>query len=243
MKNKRHQPHRLIMGKNCIEEVLHHLTKRLVKIYTSREDDPLVGEAKKKHIAVEIVKKHKLYSLVQSESHQGFVAEVHEPFSLALTDLLHQGPSKEKSVILMLDSITDPQNVGALIRAAECFGVDAVIWSKNRGPKVTPVVSKASVGASEFVPIVKVSNLVDTILRLQEIGYSAITAEVDESAENLHLFKFPSKTLLIMGSEGKGVRPLISKKADHKIYIPMQGKLSSLNVSQATSVILSKVYR
>ena len=138
----------------------------------------------------------------------------------------------------MLDSIFDPQNFGSLLRSAECFGVDGVIWSKNRGCELTPVVSKASVGASELLPLLCVSNLAETMRKFKKNGFWIVTAEIGEEAKSLDSFDFPEKTLLIMGSEGKGVQKLLSKEADSKVYLPMYGQIDSLNVSQAASVLL-----
>ena len=179
--------------------------------------------------------KPKLTSLVQSESHQGFVAEVVEREGVDLKSFLKSAP--EKSLVVMCDSITDPQNFGTILRACECFGVDALVYSKNRNVGLTPVVSKASVGGSELVPLIPVSNLADTMKKFQDAGYFSVAAE--RSDQNLYSFEFPQKTLLILGAEGKGIQPLLSKKSDFRIEIPMHGSIDSLNVSQATAVLLS----
>ena len=234
---KRSQPrHRLIMGKNCLQELLEFAPEQILQVYTSKDQDPLIDEIENRGILIKKVKKDHLSDMAGSDSHQSFIAEVKDKQFLNLQTYLEK---EENRLVLMLDSINDPQNFGTLLRAAECFGVDAVVWSKNRGVDLTPVVSKASVGASELMPMLRVSNLVDTIKKFQEAGFWVVTAEVGEETQSLHSFEFPEKTLLVMGSEGKGVQPLISKNADFKIFIPMMGKIDSLNVSQATSVILS----
>ncbi|NGX57805.1 MAG: 23S rRNA (guanosine-2'-O-)-methyltransferase RlmB, partial [Chlamydiae bacterium] len=221
------------MGKNCVQEVLKTAPERIEKIITAQPAPHL----KKYDIPIEVKPKEALSKLVQSESHQGILAYVKEKSHLNLKEFLSR--DLDKSLVIMLDSIFDPQNLGAILRAAECFGVNAVVWSKNRGVDITPVVSKVSVGATELVDTMKVSNLAETVKRFQDKGYYAVTAEVGEGAESLYDFEFPSHTLLILGSEGKGVQPLISKRADFKVYIPMHGQIDSLNVSQATAVFLS----
>lgn len=227
---------RMIMGKHCVQEILKAAPERIEKILLAK---PL-PELKKYQVPMQVKPKEALTKLVESESHQGIVAFVKEKHQPTLKEFLSR--ESDRSCVLMLDSIFDPQNLGAIMRAAECFGVDAVIWSKNRGVDVTPVVSKASVGASELVDIIKVSNLAETVKRFQDHGYFAVTAELGEGAESLYQFQFPSHTLLIMGSEGKGVQPLISKRADFKVYIPMMGRIDSLNVSQATAVLLAHAH-
>ncbi|MCP5504641.1 MAG: 23S rRNA (guanosine(2251)-2'-O)-methyltransferase RlmB [Chlamydiales bacterium] len=279
------------MGKHALEEVLKHSPKRFIEVHTYKKDDPLTHALKEKGIKVSFSPKHKLASIVSSESHQGFIAKVQEREFLTVKEflrgcrhkiinkeefpmsevqcvrrkdpqsgLLKQNndeishrkdlrinnlettPSKtapEKSLVLMCDAIQDPQNFGSILRAAECFGVDAVIYSTNRNVALTPVVSKASVGASEIVPLIPVSNLVDTLKKFQDAGYFSVATEISDKAEALDSFVFPEQTLLMIGAEGPGIQPLLSKKSDFHLYIPMKGSIDSLNVSQATAVLLS----
>lgn len=238
MKHKRRGPsgRRLVMGKHCLYELYEHARERILKVYTARRDDGFVDKLQSSGIVVKFVDKMELSRFVDSDSHQLFVAEVKEKQRPNLVDFLE---GDNQGLVLMLDSIFDPQNLGALLRAAECFGASGVVWSKNRGAPMTPIVSKASVGASELVNIFEVSNLAETVRKFQDYGYEAVTAEIDDAASSLYDFVFPEKILLVMGSEGKGVQRLISKRADHKVYIPMFGKIDSLNVSQATAVFLS----
>ncbi len=211
------------MGKHCIEEVQKHSPNRILKLYSSRK-----GEGEYRSAS-------ELSKLVGSDSHQGIVAEVKRREPLPLKTFL----AEEHSFVLMCDSIADPHNFGAILRAAECFGVDAVVYSKNRNVALTPVVSKVSMGASELVPLIEVSNLADTLKKLQDGGFWAVAAEVKEGAQPLGQFTYPEKTVLILGAEGRGVQPLLSKRADMSVYIPMKGQIDSLNVSQATAVLLA----
>jgi 23S rRNA (guanosine2251-2'-O)-methyltransferase len=225
-----------IMGKNCVETVIDKFPERVLAFLTAKKDaDPLLDKAQQKGIKIKRAGKQQLFDLVNSDSHQSYVVQVKSPPQPDLKEFLKE----DHRLVLMLDSINDPQNLGALLRACECFGADAVIWSKNRGCSLTPTATKASVGASEIVPIFVVSNLAETVKKFQKEGYFAVTAEISSTAVPLNSYRFPEKTLLIMGSEGKGVQPLISKLTDDKVYIPMQGTIDSLNVSQATAVLLS----
>jgi 23S rRNA (guanosine2251-2'-O)-methyltransferase len=238
------QRYRYIMGKNCIREVLRAASQRLVEVYTSHSnDDALYDELVKAGVTVKEISKKKLTQMVESDSHQSYIAAVKERGHEDVGGYLKRFFERDKVCVVMLDSIFDPQNVGTILRASECFGVDLVIYSKNRGADITAVVSKTSVGASELVPILKVSNLADTMKRFQKEGFAAVTAEVGEKAESIYSFDFPEKTLIVMGSEGKGVQPLISKKCDHHVYIPMLGNIDSLNVSQAAAVFLNSYQR
>lgn len=232
----------LIMGRNCLFETLKASPERLIEVYTSQKSgDALYDALIKEGIRLIDTPKKKLHHMVDSESHQSYVAKVKPRPLIEVKAFLRE--EKDASLVLMLDSIFDPQNLGAILRAAVCFGVDLVIYSKNRGADITPTVSKTSAGATELIPISKVSNLAETQKAFQKADYFAIGAEISDKAQSLYDFQFPEKTLLIMGSEGKGIQPLLSKKCDEHVYIPMLGNIDSLNVSQATAVLLSSYQR
>jgi 23S rRNA (guanosine2251-2'-O)-methyltransferase len=227
---------RLIMGKHCIAEVLKSAPKRLQIVYTTQRDDPLLTLLAKHKIPLKIVSKGELAAMVQSDSHQGFVAAVSEKGSRTLNEFLESADAK---AVIALDNINDPHNLGSILRAAECFGVDAVTFSKNRGADITPVVSKTSVGGSELVEVLKVSNLAETVKKFKECDFTIIAADLSDEAVSLYEFQFPEKFLLVMGSEGVGIQKLIMRYVDQQVYIPMCGNIDSLNVSQATAVFLS----
>lgn len=231
----------LIMGCHSIEELLKNDPKRLVKVFTVKSS-PKTGDRKTKileqlkstRLSIEFVGKSHLDKLCDSTSHQGFAALIKKKDSLDLKSFLKkdQGPS----LVLALDSIYDPHNVGAILRASECFGVDLVVWSKNRGSKITPTVSKASSSASIWLPTLMVSNLSTALKQFSDKGYTILAAHLGTKSENLFEFEFPERTVIILGSEGEGVRPILQKMAHHFLEIPMYGKIDSLNVSQAATL-------
>jgi 23S rRNA (guanosine2251-2'-O)-methyltransferase len=231
---------RLIMGKNCIKEVLKSAPERIVEVYSSQRDksDPLYSDLLKKGIPVREVSKNELFNLVQSESHQSYVAAVKERPSLDLKEFLAKSSEVSTSLAVMLDSIYDPQNLGTILRASECFGVNLLVYSKNRGADISPVVAKTSSGASEYVPVVKVSNLAETMKLFKKAGFWVVCADVGEGSQSIDNFRYPEKTLLVLGSEGEGVQKILSRNSDYLISIPMCGKIDSLNVSQAAAVFL-----
>ena len=232
-----------IMGRNTLEEVLKHKVEIIIEVYTSlsskagERKDQLIKDLENKKISIKYLPASHLSSLVGSDSHQCFVAKIKERNFLDLKSFLKK--EEENLFALMLDNISDPHNMGAIFRSAECFGADVVVYSKNRGSEITPVVSKVSCGATELVPILRISNLAQTAEEFKRSGYEVVIAENREDAISLPEFKFSPKTLLIMGSEGEGVQPLLKKLADKSLKIPLFGKIDSLNVSQATAVILS----
>jgi len=229
----------LIMGIHAITEVLLYAPHRFIRVLTAMpkaegRKSELIELCMKKNIPVAIASFDALTKMAGSDSHQSFVAEIKDREFLALKDFLLQ----EHSLVLMLDQIFDPQNFGALLRSAECFGADAAIFSKNRGSDLSPVVAKASCGASELLTLIRVANLAEAVSQFQEAGFEAVAALLNPQAKSLSQFHFPQKTLLIVGSEGEGIQPLIQKRANHAVYIPMQGKIQSLNVAQATATLL-----
>lgn len=229
----------LIMGKNCIREVLRTSPSRIAALYTlpACSEEDLYKECQKAGISIVHSNKNDLSELVNSTSHQSYVAKLKPRTFADIRAFLDASESKEYSMVVMLDSIYDPQNFGSILRAAECLGVDAVVYSKNRGADLTPVVGKVSSGASELVPLIRVSNLAESVELFKKHGFFVFSAHLDSESKSIYEVRFPEKTLIILGSEGEGVQPLLRKKSDETVQIPMMGQIDSLNVSQASAVL------
>lgn len=250
----RNRPHRrravapemgdsLIFGVRPILEILRHSPERIRELLTCVTDPKdrkaeIIALATKRRIAIRGIPRSELDQLAGNAVHQSFAVTLTPLPPLKLDDLLAKLADREKSVLLALDSVTDPQNLGAILRAAECFGVSGVIVPKNRTVGITPTVRKASVGASELVPIAEVSNLALALRRCKEAGYWVVITACGDGSVPLSSFEFPSRTVLVMGGEGDGVRELTQKLADYSIEIPMTGRIESLNVAQATAIAL-----
>jgi 23S rRNA (guanosine2251-2'-O)-methyltransferase len=172
--------------------------------------------------------------------HQG-VAAFCAAYAYAHIDELiaNQAPS---NLILMLDGITDPQNLGALIRTAHCLGVKGVIIPESRAAAVTASAIKASAGAAHWLPVTREVNLARTIDYLKERGFWIYGADADQGTDVSQITD-TGPVCLVMGSEGGGIRPLIRKKCDFLLAIPMAGKLASFNVSVAAGIILYELVR
>ncbi len=231
-----------VIGLHPIYELLQTSAERIIKVYLQKSSfsarkEALIQALKVKKIPIEYLSFEALTRMGKSDSHQGFVAEIIERKLLDVETFMKTAP--KEALVVALDSIYDPHNFGAILRACECFGASAILWSKNRGCGITPAVTKASAGASELVNLILVANLATTLKKLQEEGFSLIAAEANRSAISLSKFSFPARSVLILGSEGEGIQKLILKMCDHNLYIPMQGKIGSLNVSQAASVLLA----
>jgi 23S rRNA (guanosine2251-2'-O)-methyltransferase len=143
---------------------------------------------------------------------------------------------------VVLDSVQDPHNLGAIIRSASVFGADAVIIPRDRAVGVTPVVVKASAGATEHMPIARVTNLARALEQLKQAGVWTVAAVADDAQEPWNL-DLTGPIALVMGAEGKGLRPLVAKTCDFRAKIPMAGQVASLNVSVASGALLYEAVR
>lgn len=219
----------MILGKRALLEVIRSERERIIEVFTA--GDP--AEFQVQGLKAKKGSKQLLTEMAGTEHHQGVVARVKSRPSLALAHFF------DKNLLLALDGVIDPQNMGAILRTAEAFGVEGVIWSKNRCCGMTPAVSKASAGASEIIPFAEVSNLAEALRALKEEGFQVAVADMGGEEEA----SFPDKFILVMGSEEKGVQPLIRKMADWVVGISMRGQIDSLNVSVATAVFLDRYRR
>jgi 23S rRNA (guanosine2251-2'-O)-methyltransferase len=186
-------------------------------------------------------KREDLDRLVGNSFHQG-VAGIRREFQYAtVEEIVSRRPEgAEGDLVILLDGITDPQNLGALIRTGHCFGVNGFIIPENRSALLTASVLKASAGAMLHTPVAMVVNLARTIDFLKEQGFWIYGADAAGESDN-RVFEQVNRVALVMGSEGKGIRPLVRKKCDYLISIPMKGKIDSLNVSVAAGIIIHRI--
>ncbi len=242
----------LVMGRNCVEELLRHAPERMQEAWiVASSDEGASGRRRAgietllidQRIPVTSLTRRELDELVDSDSHQGVVVKVVPRLTLDVPTLLRRFEGLSHVRLLALDGVLDPHNMGAILRAAECFGVTGVVWSRNRGSPVSPVVSKVSVGASELLPLVPVSNLHRALEELKQSGFWLVGAAVGDNSTSLDTFEFPERCVVVMGSEGDGMNHLTEKTLDFRVEIPMMGQISSLNVSQATAVLLAELSR
>ena len=179
-----------------------------------------------------------------ARDHRGIVMvmeNAEQAAPLRIEDCVKELAAKESALVLVLDSITDPHNVGAIIRSADQFGVDLVILPEHRGATDFEVISRTSAGASSWVNIVMVPNLVRAVSMLKEAGFWIYGA--DAGGSPLPEAKIDSKAALVMGSEGSGMARLLRETCDTIVSIPTRGKLDSLNVSVAAGILLYEIRR
>lgn len=232
-----------IFGRNAVLEAIKSGNRTINKILVSKTAhgssiSEIIKLAKMKGIVINNVPPEKLDKFEQ-ENTQGVVAEVSSTNYVELEDLIDTVKNKKNGLLLLLDSIEDPHNLGAIIRNAVCFGVDGIIIPKWRSATINETVERTSAGAIEHIKIARVTNSSQAILKLKDNGFWILGAE--NGNNKITDTKIPFPAVLVMGSEGFGIHQKIKEKCDFIITIPQKNTISSLNVSCASAVILYEI--
>ncbi|OXX83244.1 RNA methyltransferase, partial [Paraclostridium benzoelyticum] len=202
----------------------------------------ITAMAKEKNIIIQYVDRNKLDEISTSHSHQGVIANVSEYKYFELDDLIQNAKDKgEDPFFIILDEITDPHNLGSIIRTADAVGAHGVIIPKRRSVHITPTVVKASAGAVEYVPVCKVTNIVNTIKTLKDHGLWIAAADMD--GQTFYEQNLTGPIGLVIGSEGFGISRLVKKNCDYIVKMPMVGNVTSLNASVAGSILLYEIFK
>jgi len=203
----------------------------------------LIHLARKAKVRVSFAPKEALERLADGVPHQGVVAKMVPKGAVNFKDWLYDIEGQDEALVLILDQVTDPHNLGACIRTAEASGCVGVVIPKDHAADVhSPIVSKSACGALARIPVLRVTNLARTMKDLQDAGFwiSGLAGEADTL---IHDINFSGKNALVMGAEGEGMRRLVRESCDQLVKIAMPGKVESLNVSVATGVALFEVVR
>lgn len=192
-------------------------------------------------IKVFFCKKSKLDKLAGNEFHQGIVARVHTYDYYDFDTMVDELADKEDSLLVILDGVEDPHNLGAILRSSEAIGVDGVIVPRHGSCPLNSTVAKASTGAIDNVKVSQVTNLNNCIKKLKDNGYWVVGAEAHNSVDYRQV-DYKGKMVLVVGSEGKGISKLVLDNCDYKVRLPMVGKVNSLNVSVACAILLYQIY-
>lgn len=236
----------IVIGRNAVRELLRS-GRSIDKIMVKKGElegsiTVLVAEALARGIPVMDVERSKLDAISSFAPHQGIIAMAAEKDYATVEEILAIAEERgEKPLVVISDGITDPYNLGALIRCAEGVGAHGLIIPKRRASGLTPLVSKASAGAIEHLAIAKVSNITATIELLKKKGLWIYAAEA--GGTNYFETDFTGGCAIVFGSEGNGVSKLVMEKSDFITSIPMYGKVNSFNVSTAAAVILAEASR
>lgn len=236
----------IITGRNPVMEAL-KTGREIDTLYMKHGDNEgsikkILSMAKERKIIIKEVDKKKLDEMAEGENHQGVAALISEYIYWDLDQVLEQVRQKgEQPFFLILDEIEDPHNLGAIIRTAEGAGAHGVIISKRRSAQVNQTVEKTSAGATSYLPVIRVPNIAGAIdkLKKENIWVYALDMEGDSYFDT----DLRGSIALVVGNEGKGISRLIRDKSDHRISIPMKGKIQSLNASVAASILTYEILR
>ena len=237
----------LLYGVHPVLEALRSKERGFEAIYLQRgrrgrDIEEILKLAKASHVSVAFEPREALDRMAGTTRHQGAVGVAAAKPYAHLEDLIEAANRLESPLLLILDGIEDPHNLGAILRTAEAVGVVGVIIPERRAVGLTAAVAKASAGAIEHVPVARVVNLSQAIKRLKEARFwvYALDARGPQSVWDVD---FRGPVALVMGGEGQGIRPLVAEHCDGRVRIPMQGRGTSLNASVATAIILYEVLR
>lgn len=237
----------ILYGINTVMEALRG-KRRAFELFVSRDAhdrrlEKLLRLAAEKEVPVRNRERRDISRLCGTEHHQGVALRL-EGFPYAdLADILAAcRASGESGLLLVLDGVQDPHNLGALIRSAACAGAHGVIIPRDRAARVTATVEKSAAGAAETIPVAQVTNLAQTLDELKEAGFW-VFGTADSAATSLYGQDLTGNIIIVIGGEGEGMRPLVSKKCDFLVSIPLRGGVSSLNASVAGGVVLFEAVR
>ena len=229
----------LVYGRNVVNEILNSKTK-IYKVFLDNNfnDQEILRKIEKLNLKKFHVDKNKIDKMCSNSANQGIALDIEEFEYLTIESIVKDDSA---NFVVMLDSLEDPHNFGAIIRTCECAGVDYIIIPKNRSVSVNSTVYKTSSGALNNVKIVVVVNLANTIRKLQDLGYWVYGAEAN--GVDYRSVKYDGKTCLVVGSEGHGLKQIVANTCDQIISLPMKGKINSLNASVAGGILIYEMMK
>lgn len=231
-----------IYGKNTILEALKgEKSVYTVYIQNSVKDSRIAELCRKKKVHLKIADKSEFIKKLGNVTHQGVMAEVEEYHYYSIDEILSDIPKEKQPLLLMLDGLEDPHNLGAILRTCDAVGVDGVIIGKNRSVGLNGTVAKVSTGAIDYVKVAQVTNLTRTLEDLKKRSFWVVGCDLDQS-QDYRQIDYNMPLVIVIGSEGFGISRLVKKSCDFNVVLPMVGHVTSLNASVATAVILYQVY-
>ena len=240
----------LLWGINSVYEALQQSSRGVEEVLVERGKagprlQQIIDLARQHGVAVRFVESDRL-GVPRQCRHQGVVARQAAAPLLQLEELLDDlaGAAKtDQPRLLVLDTIQDPRNLGSILRSALAAGFGHIIMTRDRSVPVTGTVARTSAGAAAHLRLCQVVNLAETLKQLKERGFWVFGAVVEAEAESIYAVDFSGPVCLVIGGEGKGIRPLVRRQCDHLVTIPMRASFNSLNASAAAAVILFEIAR
>lgn len=231
-----------IYGKNTIIAALKgEKSVYTVYIQNNLKDSKIIELCKKRKVHLKMVDKSEFIKKLGNVTHQGVMAEVEEYRYFSINEILDAIPEGKQPLLVMLDGLEDPHNLGAILRTCDAIGVDGVIIGKNRSVGLNATVAKVSTGAIDHVKVAQVTNLSRTLEDLKKNSFWVVGCDLDQS-QDYRQVDYNIPLVVVIGSEGFGISRLVKKNCDFNVVLPMVGHVTSLNASVATAVILYQIY-
>ena len=230
----------IVYGKNVFSQIQNDPSS-IEKIYIQQglKDQKIWKTVKDIHILYDVVDRSRLDKLCKDTHHQGIACKVKEIETFSLEQIVSK--AKTPGLLVALDGVQDPHNVGAILRTCDCTGVDGLILCKHNSAGLTPAAIKSSTGAAYTIPVSIVTNLSQSLKSLKEMGYWIVGTDM-LNARDYREGMYDMPTVIVIGNEGKGISPIVKKQCDYMVTLPMVGSISSLNASVACAVLLYQVY-
>ena len=232
----------LIYGKNPVIEAIN--AKKAIRVFITNNfnDQKILSLLKSNKVPFSSVAPNEMDKMSNGGVHQGIAAELKPYQTVSLEEIIAKAKKKEKKIIVMLDGIEDPHNLGAILRSADVFEASGIILPKHNSVSLNATVAKTSAGAINYVPVAVVNNLNQTIDILKKEGYWIVSTDGSATIDYSSI-KYDFPVVVVIGSEGKGVSSLVLKNSDYIVKIPQFGHVNSLNASVAAGILLAEVHK
>ena len=231
-----------IYGKNPVIEAIN--AKKAIRVFlvSNFNDQKVLSLIKNNKVPVSYIAPNEMDKMANKGVHQGIGAELKPYQTVSLEEIIIKAKKKEKKIIVMLDGIEDPHNLGAILRSADVFEASGIIIPKHNSVSLNATVAKTSAGAINYVPVAVVNNLNQAIAVLKEEGYWIVSTD-GSATQSYSSIAYDFPVVVVIGSEGKGVSSLVLKNSDYIVKIPQFGHVNSLNASVAAGILLAEVHK
>lgn len=231
-----------VYGKNVVRQLLNE-QKKIYEIVMMEgfKDAEIEKLLKQGRYTVKRMNRKNMDKFLNTGNHQGIAASIDEYKTYTIDEIINAIPEGKLPLLVMLDGLEDPHNLGAILRTSDCIGVDGVIIGKHRSVSLTPTVAKVSTGAIDTIKVATVTNLSQTLNDLKQRGYWIVGADLERSVD-YRKGQYDVPICLVIGSEGFGISKLVKKQCDYCVSVPMVGTITSLNASVATAVLLYQIH-
>lgn len=229
-----------IYGRNTVTKAISD-NKKIDKLYILKGKPlDIEAKAKLKNIKIEYLSRNELDKMVDG-NHQGVIGEVADYKTYSINEIVNSIDSNELPLLVVLDGLEDPHNLGAILRTCDCVKAHGVIYKKHNSVSLNGTVAKVSTGAIDTVKVCEVTNITQTLKELKKMGYWVVGTDMN-NASDYRSNKYDMPLVLVIGSEGKGISRLVKEECDFLVKLPMLGTITSLNASVATGILLYEIY-